>query len=162
MRLALAYFSCERVAVAFRRDNTLGFRNVNSFVAAVLRPARSRVYASPFTLPCPSQDSLPAGAVSPFAGRVSHPLDDVPNFMNSSHYSLLSDQPFLVALSHRFFCPCSAFFTRPFQRKAIERDDPYAARPHAMKKLPANGVAFLTLPALSAREALIDLLGQRR
>jgi hypothetical protein len=34
----------------------------------------------------------------PFAGRVSHPLDDVPNFMNSSHDSLLSDQPFLVAL----------------------------------------------------------------
>ena len=31
-----------------------------------------------------------------------------------------------------------------------------------MKKLPAHGVAFLTLPALSAREAeaLIDLLGQ--
>ena len=28
----------------------------------------------------------------------SHPLDDIPNFMNSSHDSLLSDQPFLVAL----------------------------------------------------------------
>jgi hypothetical protein len=34
----------------------------------------------------------------PFAGRDSHPLDDIPNFMNSSHDSLLSDQPFLVAL----------------------------------------------------------------
>jgi len=40
---------------------------------------------------------LLAGAVSPFAGRVSHPLDEIPNFMNSSHDSLLSDQPFLVA-----------------------------------------------------------------
>jgi hypothetical protein len=34
----------------------------------------------------------------PFAGRDSHPLDDIPNFMNSSHDSLLSDQNFLVAL----------------------------------------------------------------
>ena len=34
----------------------------------------------------------------PFAGRDSHPLDDMPNFMNSSHDSLPSDQPFLVAL----------------------------------------------------------------
>jgi hypothetical protein len=34
----------------------------------------------------------------PLAGRVSHPLDDIPNFMNSSHDSLLSDQNFLVAL----------------------------------------------------------------
>jgi hypothetical protein len=34
----------------------------------------------------------------PFAGRDSHPLDDIPNFMNSSHDSLPSDQPFLVAL----------------------------------------------------------------
>ena len=71
---------------------------VISFVAAVPRPTRSRIYASPSTLPCPSQDSLPAGAVFPFAGRVSHPLDDLPNFTNSSHSSLLSDQPFLVAL----------------------------------------------------------------
>ena len=71
---------------------------VVGFVAAVPRPARSRAYASPVTLPRPSQGSLPAGAVYPFAGRVSHPLDDIPNFMNSSHHSLLSDQPFLVAL----------------------------------------------------------------
>jgi hypothetical protein len=49
-------------------------------------------------LPRPSQGSLPAGAAFPFTGRDSHPLDDLPNFMNSSHDSLPSDQPFLVAL----------------------------------------------------------------
>ena len=64
----------------------------------VPRPARSRAYASPAALPRPSQGSLPVGADSPFAGRDSHPLDDIPNFMNSSHDSLLSDQNFLVAL----------------------------------------------------------------
>ena len=71
---------------------------VIGFVAAVPRPARSRAYASPAALPRPSQGSLPVGADSPFAGRDSHPLDDIPNFMNSSHDSLLSDQNFLVAL----------------------------------------------------------------
>jgi hypothetical protein len=45
----------------------------------------------------------------PFAGRVSHPLDDIPNFMNSSHDSLLSDQNFLVALN----CLCSALARIP-------------------------------------------------
>jgi hypothetical protein len=40
-------------------------------------------------------------------GRVSHPLDDVPNFMNSA-CSLLSDQPCLVAAVHPIysFGPC--------------------------------------------------------
>ena len=68
------------------------------FVAAFPRPTRSRTYASPVASPRPSQGSLPVGAALPFAGRVSHPLDDKPNFMSSSHLSLLSDQPFLVAL----------------------------------------------------------------
>jgi hypothetical protein len=68
------------------------------FVAAFPRPTRSRTYASPVASPRPSQGSLPVGAALPFSGRVSHPLDDKPNFMSSSHLSLLSDQPFLVAL----------------------------------------------------------------
>ena len=55
------------------------------FVAAYPRPTRSRDYASPDTLPRPSQVSLPAGRARPFAGRVSHPQDDKPNFMSSSH-----------------------------------------------------------------------------
>jgi hypothetical protein len=37
-------------------------------------------------------------AGSPLAGRGLHPLDDKPNFMRLSHLSLLSDQPYLVAL----------------------------------------------------------------
>ena len=36
-------------------------------------------------------------AGSPFAARGLHPLDDEPNFMKSSHTSLPSDQPCLVA-----------------------------------------------------------------
>ena len=97
MQPPLAYFSCGKTAVAFRRFSTLGIRNGHRF--------RGR---------CPSTHTLArlriAGHVAapvarlatgwggyPFAGRVSHPLDDIPNFMNSSHDSLLSDQPFLVA-----------------------------------------------------------------
>ena len=49
------------------------------------RPIRSRDYASPDPLPGPAQASLPAGRARPFAGRVSHPLDGLPNFMSSSH-----------------------------------------------------------------------------
>jgi hypothetical protein len=36
----------------------------------------------------------------PFVGRVSHLLEDISNFMNSSHDSLPSDQFFLVAPNH--------------------------------------------------------------
>ena len=99
MRLALAYFYCEQVAIAFGQIGTLGIRNGHKF--------RGR---------CPSARTLArlriAGRVAapvarlatgwggyPFAGRDSHPLDDIPNFMNSSHDSLPSDQPFLVALN---------------------------------------------------------------
>ena len=98
MQLPLAYFSCGKTAVAFGRIGTLGIRIGHRF--------RGR---------CPSARTLArlriAGRVAapvarlatgwggyPFAGRVSHPLDDLPNFMNSSHDSLPSDQPFLVAL----------------------------------------------------------------
>ena len=49
------------------------------------RPTRARDYASPEASPPPSQVSLPAGRARPFAGRGSHPLDDIPNFMGSSH-----------------------------------------------------------------------------
>ena len=37
-------------------------------------------------------------AGSPFAGRVSHPLDDKQGFMKSSHTPFPLDQPCLVAL----------------------------------------------------------------
>ena len=97
MQPPLAYFSCGKTAVAFGQFGTLGIRNGPKF--------RGR---------CPSARTLArlriAGRVAapvarlatgwggyPFTGRDSHPLDDVPNFMNSSHDSLLSDQPFLVA-----------------------------------------------------------------
>jgi len=77
------------------------FGMVVVFVSAVPRPARSRVYASPATSPCPSQDSRPAGAVLPLAGRGSQPLGEMPKFLNSSHHSLISDQPILVARIQR-------------------------------------------------------------
>ncbi len=45
------------------------------FGATYPRPTRSRAYASPTSLPRPSQGSLPARAGSPLVGRISHPLD---------------------------------------------------------------------------------------
>ena len=56
------------VAVAFRRDNTLGTRKHISFVATYPRPTRSRAYASPNPLPSPAQGSLPAGRAHPWPG----------------------------------------------------------------------------------------------
>ena len=76
-----------------RRD-----RHPSAEDAAVPCPRGEGTYASPAASPRPSQGSLPAGVAIPFAGGASHPLDDKPNFMGSSHLSLLSDQPFLVAL----------------------------------------------------------------
>ncbi len=73
------------VVVAFRRFGTLGIRNDVDFEAATPRPTSSRAYASPASLPRPSQGSLPARAGSPLAGRVSHPLDGKRSFMKSSH-----------------------------------------------------------------------------
>ena len=66
--------------VAFRENRTLGIRNVIAFEAATPRLTRSRAYASPISLPRPSQGSLPARAGSPLAGRDSHPLDDDSKF----------------------------------------------------------------------------------
>jgi hypothetical protein len=62
------------------------------------RLTRSRAYASPISLPRPSPGSLPARAGSPLAGRVSHPLDDKANFMESSH--ILQSQSTSRAWSH--------------------------------------------------------------
>lgn len=78
---------------------------------------RSRDYASPDPLPGPAQASLPAGRARPFAGRVSHPLDGLPNFMSSSHLT-----PFGPALPGR---------TAPPIRRRIAELLP-AARLHAV------------------------------
>ena len=78
---------CGETAVAFRENRTLGIRKVIVFEAATPRLTRSRAYASPASLPRPSQGSLPARAGSPLAGRVSHPLDDKRSFMESSQPS---------------------------------------------------------------------------
>jgi hypothetical protein len=69
-----------KAVVAFREDRTLGIRNDKAFEAATPRLTRSRAYASPASLPRPSQGSLPARAGSPLAGRVSHPLDSESKF----------------------------------------------------------------------------------
>ncbi len=66
--------------VAFRENRTLGIRIDRVFEAATPRLTRSRAYASPASLPRPSQGSLPARVGSPLAGRVSHPLDDESKF----------------------------------------------------------------------------------
>ncbi len=71
--------------IAFRENRTLGIRNGIVFEAATPRLTRSRAYASPTSLPRPSQGSLPARAGSPLAGRNSHPLDSKRSFMESSH-----------------------------------------------------------------------------
>jgi len=88
-----------RAAVVFGPFNTLDTRDEITFVAAFptahalahLRIA-GRVTATVARL-------ATGWAGSPFAGRVSHPLDDVPNFIRFSPISLLSDQPCLVALN---------------------------------------------------------------
>ncbi len=67
-------------AIAFRKFRPLGIRNDIVFETEVPRPTRSRTYASPASLPRPSQGSLPARAGSPLAGRVLHPLDDDSKF----------------------------------------------------------------------------------
>jgi hypothetical protein len=66
--------------VAFRKFRPLGIRDEIVFEAAFPRLTRSRAYASPISLPRPSQGSLPARTGSPLAGRDSHPLDDESKF----------------------------------------------------------------------------------
>ena len=85
--------------VAFRENRTLGIRNVITFEAATPRLTRSRTYASPASLPRPSQGSLPARAGSPLAGRDSHPLDDKSKFHGVIAFPPIPiDQQSLVAL----------------------------------------------------------------
>ncbi len=69
------------------------------FEATYPRPTCSCAYASPISLPRPSQGSLPTRAGSPLAGRASYPLDDERNFMESSHPPIPIDQQSLVALN---------------------------------------------------------------
>ncbi len=89
--------------IAFGENRTLGIRKVIVFEAKYSRPTRSRTYASPISLPRPSQGSLPARTGSPLAGRVSHPLDDIRNFMESSQF--LQSQSTSRAWSHYFTYP---------------------------------------------------------
>ena len=84
--------------IAFTEKRTLGIRKVIVFEAVTSRLTRSRAYASPTSLPRPSQGSLPTRAGSPLAGRVSHPLDDERSFMESSH--TLQSQSTSRAWSH--------------------------------------------------------------
>ena len=92
-----------RTVIAIRENRTLGIRNEIVFETAVPRPTRSRAYASPTLLPRPSPGSLPARAGSPLAGQVSHLLDDIRNFKETSH-ALLS-QSTSRAWSHCFSYP---------------------------------------------------------
>ena len=87
------------VAVAFRRPNTLGTRKHIPFVAAwpTAHSLACLRFAESVTV---SGARLATGrAGSPFAGRVSHPLDDKQGFMKSSHTPFPLDQPCLVALA---------------------------------------------------------------
>ena len=85
--------------VAFRENRTLGIRNVIAFEAATPRLTRSRAYASPISLPRPSQGSLPARAGSPLAGRDLHPLNNESKFHGVIAISPIPiDQQSLVAL----------------------------------------------------------------
>jgi len=89
--------SFARAAVVFGPFNTLDTRDDLSFVAAFPTAhalARLRI-AGRVTATVARLATGWAG--SPFAGRASHPLDDVPNFIRFSSISLLSDQPCLVA-----------------------------------------------------------------
>ena len=87
----LAHSSLEKIhgeaGIAFTQLRTLGNRNKRYFEATHPRPTCSRAYASPTSLPRPSQGSLPARAGSPLAGRDSHPRDSKQNFLESSQPS---------------------------------------------------------------------------
>jgi hypothetical protein len=73
-------FFCERHAMAFQKDQPLGTRNRNNFVAGTPRLIVSRTYASTRSLPAALQDSLPTRLGSVLIGRDSHPLDDKLDF----------------------------------------------------------------------------------
>ena len=89
------------VAIAFRRSHTLGTREHIPFVAAwpTAHSLACLRFAESVTV---SGARLATGrAGSPFAGRVSHPLDDKQGFMGSSHTPFPLDQPCLVARNLR-------------------------------------------------------------
>jgi len=73
------------------------------FEAKKPRPTRSRAYASPISLPRPSQGSLPARAGLPLAAQVLHLQDDKRNLMESSQ--CLQSQSTSRAWSHCFSYP---------------------------------------------------------
>ncbi len=101
----LAHSSLEKIhgeaGIAFTQLRTLGNRNERYFEATHPRPTCSRAYASPTSLPRPSQGSLPARAGSPLAGRDSHPRDSKQSFMESSQIGALQFQLTSRAWSHR-------------------------------------------------------------
>jgi len=113
--------SFARAAVVFGPFNTLDTRDDLSFVAAFPTAhalARLRI-AGRVTATVARLATGWAG--SPFAGRASHPLDDVPNFIRFSSISLLSDQPCLVALNA--LAPWSAEFEpTEFELPRAKRD----------------------------------------
>ena len=94
---------CGEIAFAFRKFRPLGIRDKIVFEAAYPRPTRSRAYASPASLPGPSQGSLPARAGSPLAGRVSHPQDDESKFHEV--IAVLQSQSTSRAWSHSIAYP---------------------------------------------------------
>jgi hypothetical protein len=75
----------------------LGARYVGDFVAGLLRPADSRAYASPTTLPPSSQGSLPACRAQLWPGGTGTRRTANPNFMDPSPTSI----PFGPALPGR-------------------------------------------------------------
>jgi hypothetical protein len=66
--------------MAFQRDQPLGTRNLNNFVAGTPRLIVSRTYASPNVLLRSAQGSLPIWSGLTLIGRDLHPLDDKLDF----------------------------------------------------------------------------------
>ena len=84
---------------------------VRGFGAATPWPTRSHAYASPRPFLTPSQGLLPARAGSPFAGWVSHPLDNTQSFMESLPPPIPFRPQGLVALN---FLLCCRYCPAPF------------------------------------------------
>lgn len=100
-----AVLICHQVrtgAVVFQQRKALDTRDVTGFGAYFSRLTCSRAYASPRSLPTPSQGSLPA-CLAGLTGRVSHPQDDASVFLLRTRTSL-SHGP---ALPGRTPLPCS-------------------------------------------------------
>jgi hypothetical protein len=100
-RRLLALFLTVASAAAFRVREPLGFREKDSFrdcIPAAHLFACLRINAAIAGRAARLATDLPGWAL---VGRDSHPLDDEPNFVKSSHNSLLSDQQCLVASTER-------------------------------------------------------------